>query len=234
MIIFPAIDIKGGKCVRLEQGRLDRETIYGEDPIERAKLWESKGASYLHIVDLDGAFEGVRSNRSIIKSIVNKVHIPVQLGGGIRTINDIKDVLGLGVQRVILGTSVVEDDGFLEEALAKYGNKIAVSIDARNGYVALNGWTKISDIKAIYLGQVLENMGLKTLIYTDISKDGMLQGPNIQELKVLKESITINIIASGGVSSIDDVKLLKSLDMYGAIIGKALYTGNIKLEEILG
>ncbi|MDF2674095.1 MAG: hisA [Clostridiales bacterium] len=234
MIIFPAIDIKGGKCVRLEQGRLDRETIYGEDPVQRAKLWESKGALYLHIVDLDGAFEGVRLNRSIIKSIVDNVSIPVQLGGGIRTINDIKDVLSLGVQRVILGTSVVEEDGFLEEALFKYGNKIAVSIDAKNGYVALNGWTKISDIKAIYFGKVLENMGLKTLIYTDISKDGMLQGPNLEELKVLKESLDINIIASGGVSSADDVKLLKSLNMYGAIIGKALYTGNIKLEEILG
>jgi phosphoribosylformimino-5-aminoimidazole carboxamide ribotide isomerase len=234
MIIFPAIDIRGGKCVRLEQGNADKETIYGEDPVRRAKLWESKGALFLHIVDLDGAFEGVRLNRNIIKSIVDNVSIPVQLGGGIRTIEDVDDVIELGISRVILGTSVVEVEGFIEEAIDKYGEKIAVSIDAKGGYIALNGWTKISDIKAIYFAKVLENLGLKTLIYTDISRDGMLQGPSIEELKALKESVNINIIASGGVSSAADVKLLKDLNIYGAIIGKALYTGNIKLEEILG
>lgn len=234
MIIFPAIDIRGGKCVRLEQGNADKETIYGEDPVERAKFWESKGTLFLHIVDLDGAFEGVRLNRNIIKSVVDNVSIPVQLGGGIRTLEDIEDVLELGISRVILGTAVVKEEGFLEEALDKYGERIAVSIDAKGGYVAINGWTKISDIKAIYFAKVLENLGLKTLIYTDISKDGMLQGPNIEELKALKESVDIDIIASGGVSSPEDLRLLKGLNIYGAIIGKALYTGNIKLEEILG
>lgn len=234
MIIFPAIDIRGGKCVRLEQGKANKQTVYGEDPVERAKLWESMGALFLHIVDLDGAFEGVRLNRNIIRDIVDNVSIPVQLGGGIRSIEDIEDVLELGVSRVILGTSVVEEEGFLEEALDKYGDKIAVSIDAKGGYVALKGWTEITDIKANYFAKVLENMGLKTLIYTDISKDGMLQGPNFEELKALNEIVDINIIASGGVTSVEDVKRLKSLKIYGAIIGKALYTGNIKLEEVLG
>jgi phosphoribosylformimino-5-aminoimidazole carboxamide ribotide isomerase len=234
MIIFPAIDIRGGKCVRLEQGKADKETVYGEDPVERARLWEDKGALFLHVVDLDGAFGGVRQNRDIIREIVDNVSIPVQLGGGIRKIEDIEDVLELGVSRVILGTSAVEEEGFLEEALEKYGDRIAVSIDAKNGYVALNGWTKITDVRANYFAKVLENMGLKTLIYTDISKDGMLQGPNFEELKALNESVNINIIASGGVSSTDDVKNLKGLKLYGAIVGKALYTGNIKLEEILG
>lgn len=234
MIIFPAIDIRGGKCVRLEQGMADRETVYGEDPVERAKLWESNGAEFLHVVDLDGAFQGVRQNRDVIKRLVDSVSIPVELGGGIRTLKDIEDVIKLGISRVILGTSVVEEDGFLEKALNKYGEKIAVSIDAKDGYVALNGWTKISDIKANYYAKVLENLGLKTIIYTDISKDGMLKGPNFDELRTLKDIVDMDIIASGGISSIDDINRLKDLEVYGAIIGKALYTGNIKLEEILG
>lgn len=234
MIIFPAIDIRGGKCVRLEQGRADKETVYGEDPIEVAKLWESKGALFLHVVDLDGAINGNRLNRNIIRSIVDSVDIPVQLGGGIRTIDDIEDVFDSGVGRVILGTSVVEKEGFLEEALEKYGDKIAVSIDAKDGFIATKGWTKISDIKANYYAKALENLGLKTLIYTDISKDGMLSGPNFMELKALKESVDMNIIASGGISSFSDISTLKSLKIYGAIIGKALYSGNITLEEILG
>lgn len=234
MIIFPAIDIRGGKCVRLEQGMADRETVYGEDPVERAKLWESNGAEFLHVVDLDGAFQGVRQNRDVIKRLVDSVSIPVEFGGGIRTLKDIEDVIKLGISRVILGTSVVEEDGFLEKALNKYGEKIAVSIDAKDGYVALNGWTKISDIKANYYAKVLENLGLKTIIYTDISKDGMLKGPNFDELRTLKDIVDMDIIASGGISSIDDINRLKDLEVYGAIIGKALYTGNIKLEEILG
>lgn len=234
MIIFPAIDIRGGKCVRLEQGIADKSTVYGEDPVDVAELWESQGALFLHIVDLDGAFQGVRLNRNVIRSIVDSVDIPVQLGGGIRSIEDIEDVLELGISRIILGTSVVEKDGFLEEGLDKYGDKIAVSIDAKNGFVAINGWTKISDLKANYYAKALENVGLRTLIYTDISKDGMLSGPNFEELKALKESVDMNIIASGGISSISDINSLKALKIYGAIIGKALYTGNIKLEEILG
>lgn len=234
MIIFPAIDIRGGKCVRLEQGMADRETVYGEDPVERAKLWESNGAEFLHVVDLDGAFQGVRQNRDVIKRLVDSVSIPVEFGGGIRTLKDIEDVIKLGISRVILGTSVVEEDGFLEKALNKYGEKIAVSIDAKDGYVALNGWTKISDIKANYYAKVLENLGLKTIIYTDISKDGMLKGPNFDEMRTLKDIVDMDIIASGGISSIDDINRLKDLEVYGAIIGKALYTGNIKLEEILG
>lgn len=234
MIIFPAIDIRGGKCVRLEQGLADRETVYGGDPVERAKHWEGKGAEFLHVVDLDGAFQGVRQNRNVIKKLADSINIPVQLGGGIRTMRDIEEVLEMGISRVILGTSVVEEDGFLEKALYKYGEKIAVSIDVKDGCVALNGWTKISDIKANYYAKVLENLGLKTVIYTDISKDGMLKGPNFEELGALKAIVDINIIASGGISSSADIRKLRKLGVYGAIIGKALYTGNIELEEILG
>lgn len=234
MIIFPAIDIRGGKCVRLEQGLADRETVYGENPAEMARLWESKGALFLHVVDLDGAFQGIRQNRNVIKSIIDNVDIPVQLGGGIRKIEDIEDSLEIGISRVILGTSVVEKEGFLEEALDRFKDKIAVSIDAKDGFVATKGWTEITDIKAVYYAKVLENLGLKTLIYTDISKDGMLSGPNLEEFKTLKGSVDMNIIASGGISSISDINNLKDLKLYGAIIGKALYTGNIKLEEILG
>lgn len=234
MIIFPAIDIRGGKCIRLEQGLADRETVYGENPAEMARLWESKGALFLHVVDLDGAFQGIRQNRNVIKSIIDNVDIPVQLGGGIRKIEDIEDSLEIGISRVILGTSVVEKEGFLEEALDRFKDKIAVSIDAKDGFVATKGWTEITDIKAVYYAKVLENLGLKTLIYTDISKDGMLSGPNLEEFKTLKGSVDMNIIASGGISSISDINNLKDLKLYGAIIGKALYTGNIKLEEILG
>lgn len=233
MIIFPAIDIRAGKCVRLEQGLAGRETVYGENPADVARLWESKGALFLHVVDLDGAFRGVRLNRNVVKSIVDSVHIPVQLGGGIRSIEDIEDALEMGIKRVILGTSAIEEEGFLEKVLDRFGDKIAVSIDAKDGFIATKGWTKIKDIKANYYAKVLENLGVKTLIYTDISKDGMLSGPNLEELVALKESVDMNIIASGGISSISDIRSLKALKIYGAIIGKALYTGNIKLDEIM-
>lgn len=233
MIFFPAVDIKGGKCVRLSQGMADKETVYGENPADRASLWESKGAEYIHVVDLDGAFEGVRKNREIIKEITQRVKAPVQLGGGIRTIEDIEDVLSLGVKRVILGTSVAQRKGFAEEAIKKYGDRIAVSIDAKSGYVALEGWVKVTDIKAVDLAKELERVGLKTLIYTDIAKDGMLSGPNFEEIKTLKENVNIDIIASGGVSTKEDILKLKGLGVYGAIIGKALYNGNLELEEIL-
>lgn len=233
MIIFPAIDIKGGRCVRLEQGLADKETVYGENPAERAALWESKGAQYIHLVDLDGAFEGVRKNREIIKSITSRVKVPVQLGGGIRTIDDIEDVLSMDVSRVILGTSVVQREGFAEEAIKKYGDKIAVSIDAKSGYAALEGWTKVTDIRAVKLAERLEDIGLKTLIYTDISKDGMLSGPNFEEMEIMKKSVNMDIIASGGVSTFGDIARLRNMGLYGAIIGKALYNGNLVLEEIL-
>lgn len=232
MIIFPAIDLRGGKCVRLQQGEFDKEDIYGENPVEVAQKWERKGAKFLHLVDLDGALKGTSLNGEVIKDIVKTLRIPVQLGGGIRTIEDIERVLNLGVSRVILGTSAVKINGFVEKALSLYKDKIAVSIDAKKGYVAIDGWTKVSDLKALDFAKDLEKMGLKTLIYTDIAKDGMLSGPNFEELESLKKHVSMDIIASGGVSSKEDVEKIRELNLYGAIIGKALYTGNINLEEL--
>ncbi|MCT4621267.1 MAG: 1-(5-phosphoribosyl)-5-[(5-phosphoribosylamino)methylideneamino]imidazole-4-carboxamide isomerase [Marinisporobacter sp.] len=232
MIIFPAIDLRGGNCVRLKQGRFEDENIYSNHPVEIAKKWESQGAKYIHVVDLDGALEGVSKNSEVIKEIIKETNIPVQLGGGIRKIEDIEKVLSYGVSRVILGTSAVKIDGFVEQALKIFGEKIAVSIDAKDGYVAVDGWTKTSNIKAIDFAKKLEGLGLKTLIYTDIAKDGMLEGPNFKELKELKENIKIDLIASGGISKKEDVEKLKDSQVYGAIIGKALYTGDITLEEL--
>ncbi|MCT4607262.1 MAG: 1-(5-phosphoribosyl)-5-[(5-phosphoribosylamino)methylideneamino]imidazole-4-carboxamide isomerase [Marinisporobacter sp.] len=232
MIIFPAIDLRGGNCVRLKQGRFEDVNIYSNHPVEIAKKWEAQGAKYIHVVDLDGALEGVSKNSEVIKEIIKETNIPVQLGGGIRKIEDIEKALSYGVSRVILGTSAVKTDGFVEKALKIFGEKIAVSIDAKNGYVAVDGWTKTSDIKAIDFAKKLEKLGLKTLIYTDIAKDGMLLGPNLKELKELKDNIKIDLIASGGISNKEDVERLKDLEVYGAIIGKALYTGDITLEEL--
>lgn len=233
MVIFPAIDLRNGKCVRLEQGEAGKETIYDEDPVERAKMWERKGAKSIHVVDLDGAFSGVGENRKIVGKIVDNVNIPVQLGGGIRSIEDIEDALMQGVSKVIIGTSALEKEDFLEKALEIYKDKIAVSVDAKDGYVATDGWTKVSNVRAEYFAQALENMGVKTIIYTDIAKDGMLSGPNFGEIKKLRDSLSIDVIAAGGVSSPEDVEKLREIKVNGAIIGKALYTEDIKLEEVL-
>jgi len=232
MIIFPAIDIQNGKCVRLQQGKFDKKEVYGDDPAFMAVQWENKGAEYLHIVDLDGALHGKRVNEDAIKNIVRSIHIPIQLGGGIRTFEDIEQVLKMGISRVILGTSALQTEGFIEKAVELFGEKIAVSIDAMKGYVAVRGWTDISNVKAIDFAEKLEAIGLKTLVYTDIEKDGMLSGPNFLQLEELNNITNINIIASGGISSKDHVEKLKALKLYGAIIGKALYTGNIQLDEI--
>lgn len=231
MIIFPAIDIRGGQCVRLMQGDFNRETVYGSSPADMAKKWEEDGAKYIHVVDLDGAKDGEGKNLSAIEEIVKAVSIPVQLGGGIRTINYINKLIEVGVSRVILGTAVVEKEGFVEEAVLKYKDKIAVSLDAKNGYVATKGWTNVTDILALDIAKKLENIGVKTIIYTDISKDGMLIGPNFNETDYLNKSVNINIIASGGVSTVEDVKRLTDMNIYGAIIGKALYDNKVSLKD---
>ncbi|MEG0642196.1 MAG: 1-(5-phosphoribosyl)-5-[(5-phosphoribosylamino)methylideneamino]imidazole-4-carboxamide isomerase [Clostridium sp.] len=231
MIIFPAIDIRGGQCVRLMQGDFNRETVYGSSPADMAKKWEEDGAKYIHVVDLDGAKDGEGKNLSAIEGIVKAVSIPVQLGGGIRTINYINKLIEVGVSRVILGTAVVEKEGFVEEAVLKYKDKIAVSLDAKNGYVATKGWTNVTDILALDIAKKLENIGVKTIIYTDISKDGMLIGPNFNETDYLNKSVNINIIASGGVSTVEDVKRLTDMNIYGAIIGKALYDNKVSLKD---
>ncbi|QNK89507.1 MULTISPECIES: 1-(5-phosphoribosyl)-5-[(5-phosphoribosylamino)methylideneamino]imidazole-4-carboxamide isomerase [unclassified Sporosarcina] len=234
MILFPAIDIRDGKCVRLIQGDYDQEIIYNDSPTAMALEWEKQGADYIHVVDLDGAKTGNSLNREAIQAIAKNVSIPVQVGGGIRTMEIIDAHIASGVSRVIIGTAAIQDKPFLKQAVEKYGDKIAVSIDARKGFVATDGWTETSDVLAVDLLKELEVIGVKTVIYTDILKDGMMQGPNFNELEMMDNASSIDIVASGGVSTEEDIIQLRDLDLYGAIIGKALYEGKISLEKILG
>lgn len=231
MILFPAIDIKDGRCVRLTQGDYNKEKIYSNDPSEVASKWENLEAPYLHLVDLDGAKSGKSANESAIKAIAAKSSLPVQVGGGIRSLSVIEDYLSAGIARVIIGTAAISDKTFLREAIQQYGGKIAVSIDARDGYVATDGWTETSTTKAVELIQELESFGVETIIYTDILKDGMLQGPNFAELEAVNQATTMNVIASGGVTTLENIRRLKDLGLYGAIIGKALYDGTLDFTD---
>lgn len=233
MILFPAIDIRDGKCVRLVQGDYGKEMIYHNSPSDMAKEWERQGATYIHVVDLDGAKTGNSLNKKAISEIVQSVSVPIQVGGGIRTMEQVDLYCNLGVSRIIIGTAAIENPTFVKEAVAKYGEKIAVSIDARNGFVATNGWTETSTVKAVDLLKELAAIGITTVVYTDILKDGMLQGPNFEELQLMQEASHIDIIASGGVSTERDIVKLKDMQLYGAIIGKALYEGNISLETVM-
>ena len=229
MIIFPAIDIRNGKCVRLKQGNFNQMETFSTDPADTAKKWESQGGKYLHIVDLDGALKGYPVNISTIEQILNQVQVPIQFGGGIRNEESVRRMLNLGVNRVILGTSALADKQFTESMIKKYKERIAVSIDAKRGKVAVQGWTQISEINALDLAKELTDFGLRTIIYTDIAKDGMLQGPNFGELKRI-DTVAENLIASGGISTVDDLNQLRNMNLYGAIVGKALYTGAVKLK----
>ncbi|MBQ5850793.1 MAG: 1-(5-phosphoribosyl)-5-[Lachnospiraceae bacterium] len=231
MIIIPAIDIKGGKCVRLTQGNYDKESVYFDDPVSVAKNWKEKGVKYLHLVDLDGALEGKRINGEIIKDIAST--LDVELGGGIRTMENIEEAFSYGVKRVIIGTSAVKNPELVKNACQRYGDRIIVGIDAKGGMVATDGWTKVLDISAVDFGLQMKALGVTNIIYTDIAKDGMLSGPNIKELVTMQSATGINITASGGVSSLRDIEELKNHDFYGAIVGKAIYEGKIKLEDIL-
>lgn len=231
MIIIPAIDIKGGKCVRLTQGDYDKENIYFDNPADVAKEWKEKGVKYLHLVDLDGALEGKRINGDVIREIA--AVLEVELGGGIRTMENIEEAFSYGVKRVIIGTSAVKNPELVKEAVGKYGDRIIVGIDAKGGMVATDGWTKVLDISAVDFGLKMKDMGVTNIIYTDIAKDGMLAGPNVKELVAMQEATGINITASGGVSSLNDIEELRKHNFYGAIVGKAIYEGKIKLEDIL-
>lgn len=233
MIIFPAIDILKGKCVRLIQGDYNREKVYSDSPVEMAKQWESKGAEFIHIVDLDGAKSGKSINEPIIIDIARAVNVPIQVGGGIRSMETVKTYLDNGVNRVIVGTAAIEDKPFLQEAVETYGERIVVSLDAKDGYVATDGWTDTSNVRALDIVKDLESLGIKTIVYTDIAKDGMLQGPNLEEQKTMNEATSIDVIASGGVTTREDVNHLQQLNMYGAIVGKALYDGKITFEELI-
>lgn len=233
MILFPAIDIKDNKCVRLTQGKFDKVDVYSGDPVEMAKKWESMGAEYLHVVDLDGAKNEGFQNRNSIEKIAKAIKIPMQTGGGIRDEERIKNLLDIGVERVIVGTIAIENKMLLTELVKKYKEHIAVSIDALNGKVAVRGWQTVGNVDSVEICGFLEEIGIKTLIYTDISKDGMLSGPNFDIYKVLSEKTKLNIVASGGVTTRDDIKKLNEMDMYGAIIGKALYDKRLDFKEAL-
>ncbi|HFK1451677.1 TPA: 1-(5-phosphoribosyl)-5-[(5-phosphoribosylamino)methylideneamino]imidazole-4-carboxamide isomerase [Bacillus pacificus] len=233
MEIFPAIDLKKGRCVRLYQGEFSKETVMNEDPVAQAIIFEKLGAKRLHIVDLDGAVAGESLNLSVIERICKAVRIPVQVGGGIRSLVAVEKLFSVGVDKVILGTVALYDKTFLEEAVFLYKEKIIVGIDAKNGFVATRGWLDVSEISYIDLAKQMENVGVQTIVFTDISKDGTLTGPNIEQLELLQKSVSTRLIASGGVASIQDVKKLNDMNIYGVIIGKALYEKTIDLEEVL-
>jgi phosphoribosylformimino-5-aminoimidazole carboxamide ribotide isomerase len=236
MIVIPAIDLKEGNCVRLEQGEMHRDTVFSDNPAEQALKWQQAGAELLHLVDLDGAFAGVPKNKSAIESILKALTIPAQLGGGIRDIATIEAYLSLGLSRVIIGTAAQRNPELVIEACQKFPGRVVVGIDAKNGMVAVQGWAELTGITAVDLARKFEDCGVSAIIYTDISRDGMMGGPNIEATKVLAEAISIPVIASGGVSSLKDIENLMAIEqsgISGAITGKAIYSGAINLSEAI-
>ncbi len=232
MKLYPAIDIKNGQCVRLQQGLFDATTVYSNEPFEVAKQFEEVGAKFLHIVDLDGALQGTGANDEALAEIIKNVNIPLEIGGGIRTMKDIEHRLNMGVTRVILGTKAVESPEFVKEAIQTFGaDKIVIGIDAKDGMVAIKGWETISNIDAVTLALSMKDLGVKTIIYTDISKDGMLCGPNFVQTAKMVEATGLDIIASGGVSSMQDLEQLEKIGVEGAILGKAIYEKRVDLKE---
>lgn len=231
MIIFPAIDIKDGQCVRLYQGDYSQITTYAADPVEVAQRWQAAGASWLHIVDLDAAAQGQPVNLALIARIRATTSLRVELGGGMRSLSHIQQMLDLGIDRIILGTVALTNRALLQDALSRWHDAIAVGLDARNGQVAISGWRETAPVKATTLATELSNAGVQRFIYTDIARDGTLQGPNLHALSEMKQAISDSaaLIASGGISSLDDLHSLSTLEIEGAIIGKALYTGAIDL-----
>lgn len=237
MIIYPAIDLKEGQCVRLVQGKAENKTVYSSDPGSMAAAFQSQGAEWLHVVDLDGAFEGQPKNTEAIKQIAAQLKIPFQVGGGLRRKEDVENVLALGAARVIIGTRAVTSPAFVEDLLAAFGpDKIVLGLDARDGMVAIEGWVEKSSLQVLDFAKSMKSLGIKTVIYTDVSRDGLLQGPNLESIRALAEQSGLQVIASGGVSSVDNIIKLKAMEssgVTGAIIGKALYDGKISLAEAL-
>ncbi len=234
MKIYPAIDIKDGKCVRLLQGRFSDVTVYGDNPSEMAKRWEREGGEYIHVVDLDGALKGHGVNSSVIKEICKGVNVPVQTGGGIRTMEDIEAKLNLGIDRVIIGTKAVSDKDFVMRAIDKYKEKIVIGIDAKDGFVAISGWEEVSEFKAIDFAKMMTDIGAKTIVYTDIATDGTMSGSNVKAMSEMSKSVSADIIASGGIGSTDHIRELLPTGVEGVIVGRALYTGNVDLKEAIG
>ena len=232
MIIFPAIDIRDGKCVRLLKGDFAQETVFSDQPADMAAKWESQGAQYLHLVDLDGARAGRSMNLPVVQAILDRVHIPVELGGGIRTMENIREVLGMGVRRVILGSVAVQNPELVKEACAVYGDRIVVGIDAKDGIVAVEGWGVSGNVDAVVLARAMKKAGVATIIYTDISRDGTLSGVNAAATARLARESGVKTVASGGVKSLDDIRAVKALEkdgIEGVIAGKSIYTGTLDL-----
>ncbi len=236
MIVIPAIDIKNGRCVRLQQGRMDRETVFGEDPAAMARRWEADGAELIHVVDLDGAVDKKPGNLSSIADIIAAVKVPLQVGGGIRNIETIDMYLDIGVERIIIGTEAIRNPSLVEASCRRYPGRIVVGIDARNGLVAIEGWTETTRTLAVDLARRFEDSGVAAINFTDIHRDGMQTGPNIEATRTLAESVAVPVVASGGVSTLADIRNLIPLEPFGVIgviTGKALYAGTLDLKEAI-
>ena len=236
MLIIPAVDVRGGNCVMLTQGKIEAETVYSKDPVFISKIWQAKGAKRLHVIDLDGAFQGMSNNSEVIRNIRKAVDIPIQVGGGIRSLKAVENLLEAGMDYVIVGTLAIYNPDVLRQALEKFGNRVIVAVDVSDGKVAIGGWKDVTPVDALELIGKLKGMGVAEIIITDIKKDGTLKGPDIVGLRGISSKAGMNIIASGGISKIEDVKdilELKDFGVNGMIIGKALYTEDVKLEEAI-
>lgn len=232
--VIPAIDLRGGRCVRLVQGDFDRQTVYGDDPPAMARRWAEAGARLLHVVDLDGSKAGAPAQLDTVAAIARAVELPVQLGGGIRRLEDVEAAFAAGVWRVVVGTAAVEDPAFLDAALARFPDRVAVGIDARDGRVAVRGWLAVSDTDALELARGVAARGARTIVYTDIARDGMLAGPNLEAMHRMAAAVPgVDVIASGGVARLDDVLALLDTGVRGVIVGKAIYTGDVDLAEAI-
>jgi len=236
MLVIPAIDLRGGKCVQLTQGNLEKEYVCSNDPVFTAKLWQAEGAKRLHVVDLDGAFSGVIQHSSVVRNMVNAIQIPVELGGGIRTLESIEQALEIGVDRVILSTMVIYNRKLLDKAIEKYREHIVIGIDAINGKIAIDGWRNVTTISAVSLAQEMQKAGIREIIFTDVKRDGLMTGPNLKSITKLVSKITIPVTVSGGVCSLRHIEQIRELEpdgVVGIIIGKALYTGDIALSDAI-
>ena len=238
MLLFPAIDLKEGKAVRLLQGRMEDSTVYADNPVEVAKDFENQGAKYLHMVDLNGAFTGEPVNDAVIRQIVESVSLKIQIGGGIRTMERITELLELGVDRVILGTIAVKNPELVAEAARRYGRRVIVGIDAKDGLAAVQGWAERTEMRAVDLGKAMQRVGIRSVVFTDIARDGMLTGLNLESTVEMARETGLSVIASGGISTLDDLRkvqaeVLKGVSIEGAITGKALYSGAFTLKEAL-
>lgn len=230
--VIPAVDIRGGQCVRLFQGQYDQETVFSEDPVAVALQWQTEGARRVHVVDLDGALAGTPQNLAIVRRMAQLLSVPIEFGGGLRDLRSIQQVLETGVDRVILGTAAVETPSLVKQACALYGDRVAVSLDARNGIVMTHGWTEASGESALDVATKMINLGAARLVYTDITRDGTLTEPNFDAINQLATSVGVPVIASGGVSRAEHLVRLRNLGVEGAVVGRALYTGDIKMADL--